>query len=87
MRIKSDYILTELAGESIVVAAGAASQNFNGMIRLNPTAAAIWHCLEAEVTEEEIVDKVAAAFDVPPDQAARDVRGFLGELKKGDFLE
>ena len=39
MKTNPDYILRELAGETILVPTGAASQKLNGMLCLTETAA------------------------------------------------
>ncbi|SDY15597.1 PqqD family protein [Eubacterium barkeri] len=87
MKIKPDFILTQLGGESIVVAAGEASTTFNGMIRLNPTAVCIWRCLEVGKSLEEVVDTVVDDFEVSKEQALLDVEGFIGELQEVTILE
>ena len=45
------------------------------------SAAQIWACVDGDRTEAEIVADLAEAFEVTEDVVARDVSGFLGELR------
>ena len=42
MKLKSGFVLKEIAGECVVVAVDSAL-NLDGMITLNSTAKTIWH--------------------------------------------
>lgn len=87
MKIKSGFMLRSLGGQYVVVAVGDRSRSFNGLIRLNPTGAFIWQQLNAEKTEEQLAEAVAAEFEVDIDSAREDVREFAARLSDGGFLE
>ena len=53
MKIKSDFVMREIAGEKIVVPTGDAAQ-MNALITLNGVAAFIWECLQEDRTAEEV---------------------------------
>ena len=56
MKIKSGFVLRDVAGKTFVVATGELSKTFKGMITLNETGKYIWKLLENEITKEEIIN-------------------------------
>lgn len=46
MKIKGEFVLRELVGETILVPVGRTALQLNGMITLNPVSAQIWRGLE-----------------------------------------
>ena len=87
MKKKKEYILREIAGESILIPTGDASQKLNGMIRLTESAAFIWKQVDKAADLAEIVEKVQEEFEVDEETARRDVRGFLYELYIRDIVQ
>lgn len=66
----------------MVVAIGEASQNFNGMIRLNETGAFYWRELENGITEDGLVEKMLERFeDLDEDIARKDLKEFLASVE------
>ena len=55
MRIKSEFILREVAGESILIPTGEAAKRLSGLIALNESARFLYEKLKTERTEEELV--------------------------------
>ena len=43
MRIKQGFVMRDVAGQAVVIATGDASRDFHGMVKLNQTAAVVWH--------------------------------------------
>ncbi len=87
MKIKEGFILREVADSQIVVPVGAASENFNGMVTLNPTGAFIWKQLQADTDEETIINALLEAYDIGKEQAKNDVRLFLAKMKDNNLLD
>lgn len=46
MKIKGEFVLRELVGETILVPVGRTALQLNGMITLNPVSAQIWRGLD-----------------------------------------
>lgn len=86
MKTNSEYMLREIAGESVLIPTGSASQRLNGMIRLTDTAAFIWKQVDTAADLDEITNRVREEFDVDEERAYRDVRGFLYELYIRDMV-
>lgn len=59
---------------------------FNGAVKMNRTAAAIFELLKEDTTEEAIVEALARRFDAPREQIARDVRRYLAAFRQKDLI-
>ena len=86
MKTNSEYILREIAGETVLIPTGSASQKLNGMIRLTETAAFIWKQVDTARDLSEIIRRIQEEFEVDEETAGRDVRGFLYELYIRDMV-
>ena len=86
MKIKSGYLLKEIAGTFLVVAVGRRAKEFGGMINLNETAATIWKELEKGATEEQLVAKLLEEYEVNEKTAKDNVKDFIKQLKDADLL-
>ncbi len=86
MKIKSGFILREVAGSYLVVAVGSRVKQFNGMINLNETGAFLWKLLEKGTTEEEAVAAMLGAYDVDEEIAKADVKAFIAKLTEAGVL-
>ena len=82
MKVSSDFILREIAGEFILVPVGSAAAQFNGLITLNETARTIFLALAQERTVEELTDAVTAEYEVDRETARADVEEFLRQLRE-----
>lgn len=82
MKLNKDFILRNIAGESILVATGSATQYFNGMITLNEVATFILENIDECETEEVLLEKVLEEFEIDEDTAQNDVREFLDQAIK-----
>lgn len=82
MKIKPGFIMRQLGGEYVVVPVGAASINFNGMLRLNETGAFLWKALSGGAGEDELVWKLLEEYEGVDEQTARtDVAEFLNIIR------
>ena len=86
MKLKSGFITHQIQDTQRMVAAGEAAKSFHGLVRSNETAAFIVDCLKSETTEEEIVDKLVAEYDVSRDMASEDVHAIIEKLESIDAL-
>ena len=88
MNLNKDFILRNIAGESILVATGSATQDFNGMITLNEVATFILENIDECEREEVLVGKVLEEFEVDEETARSDMREFLDQaIKFGIILK
>lgn len=87
MKIKSGYLLREVAGNYIIVAIGEEAVNFDGMITLNETGAFLWKKLEEGIDTSELLNALTAEYDVDTELASKDINSFIEKLQKADLLE
>lgn len=87
MKIKGEFILREIAGDTILVPVGQTALQFNGMITLEPVGSLIWKDIEAGKTQKEILAHILDTFEVDPKTAETDLDEFLHQLSVNDFLE
>lgn len=87
MKLKGEFVLREVAGETIVIPVGNTALNFNGMICINSVSAEIWKGLQKERTKEEILDSILQEFDVTREEATADLDVFLHQLRENNLLE
>lgn len=85
MKIKDDFILRTVAGETVVLPTGSMI-DLDMMITLNDTAKFLWDALSQETTEEALVDALLAEYDVDREHATKSVRTFVAKLKELDFI-
>lgn len=86
MKIKEGFILRNVADATIVVPAGKATLDFNGMITLNETAAFLWHLLETDTDEEAMLKAMLAEFDVDEATAKVGIARFVAKLQNEGLL-
>ncbi len=86
MKVKDGFVLRDVAGQAVVIATGAASETFHGMVKLNATGAVIWRAVAEGCTAEEAAERLAGQFDVPVEQAKADVDGFIEKMRAEGFL-
>ena len=87
MKVKSGFILREIAGEYIIVPTGRAAIDFNGLITVNEVGRFLWDELQKEISEEELVARVLDEYEIDRETALADVKEFLGTLKTSEIME
>ncbi len=87
MKVLLDFVLREVAGETLLIPAGRTALNLNGMLTLNELGAEIWRMLPEAKNEEEIISKILEEYDAQPEEVRRDVAEFLGKLRELGIIE
>ena len=87
MKIKSDFMLREVAGYYVVVPVGNGAMDFNGVINLNESGATLWKAMENDITEDGLVDALMAEYDVDAERAKCDVAAFVKKMKDAKLIE
>lgn len=86
MKIKLEFVLRDIAGDLLLVPAGKAALDLNGMLTLNEVGAEIWHMLPEVENEEELVSRLLDIYEVEEDVLRKDVDDFLAALRKLGIL-
>lgn len=80
VKINKDFMIRDIAGETILVTTGKVSHNFNGVITLNEVASFILKNIEQCNNEEVLVEKFFGKFEIDKDTVKNDTREFLEQL-------
>ena len=87
MKIKSGYLIREIAGAYVVVPAGEQVSEFNGLMTLNETAAFIWKILVDGADEDALVSALLDEYDIDEATARNDVKKVIDLLKSYKVFE
>lgn len=80
MKLKSEYVLRQVADVWVVMPIGEEVLNFNGMLTLNETGAFLWKKLEEGADIEELTAALTSEYDVAAAHARADAEAFCQEL-------
>ena len=86
MKVREGFILREVGGQPVVVAVGAASQFFNGMVKLNASGEFLFKELKDDKTEDDLVKALTDKYDVDEETAREDVKAFVETLAKPGII-
>lgn len=87
MKISSDYVIREIAGEYVVVPTGRAAMALNGLITVNETGLFLWKLLQKGASEEELLTDMLSEYDTDEETAAADIHAFVEKLDDKGILE
>ncbi len=87
MRIKSGFMLRNIADIWILVPLGERVVDFNGLITLSETGAHLWEKCQDGIDKEMLVKELLAEYDVDCVTASSDVDEFLKLLDATGLLE
>ena len=86
LKIADEFILKEIAGETLVVVSGAKSLTLNAMLKLNESGTLLFKTLKKGTTEDALVACLMTQYDVSIEQATHDVMTFINTLKRHQIL-
>lgn len=86
MKILEGFVLKNIAGENIVVPVGSNTVSFKAIVTLNDSGAFLWHSLENERTEAELVTALLGEYDIDEATAKADVAEFTAKLREAGLL-
>ena len=87
MKIKGDFCLRTIDGDSVAVPIGTTTVSFRRMITLNGSGAFLWRQLQDERTEEDLLDAMLRHYDIDAETARTDIAAFLRTLEQNELLE
>ncbi len=80
MKLKEGFILHDVCGKQVAVAAGEVAGVLRGMVRSNETATFVFNCLLKDTTEGAIVDAMEEEYDAPREVIEADVHRVVKQL-------
>lgn len=88
MKIKSDYRLREIAGETIIVNQGTASVNMTKIISLNASARMLYETLaEKEFSVEDAAQVLISTYGISNELAQKDADNWINDLQNCGVIE
>ena len=81
MKIKGEYTVREIAGETVVVPIGETVIKSNILAVLNETGRIFWEMLAKGSTEEEIIGAVCEEYEVDAETVKKDLSDFVDYLR------
>lgn len=87
MKIKEGFMLREVAGNYVVIAAGGDGLDFNSIITVNEIGALIWKKIDEGKSEEEIIEDILKEYSVDKETAAKDFSEFIGQLRELKIID
>lgn len=88
MKIKPNYKLRTVAGETIVVNQGAGEKNLTRIISLNASARMLWEALaDKTFTTDDAATLLVDAYGIEQTQAEHDASVWVEALKKCEIVE
>ncbi len=76
-----DFIKRKIATQYVIVAVGAATKRFNGMVSVNETGSFIWDALESDISMDELVERITENYEVDAELARAHATDFINTLK------
>lgn len=81
MKRSKDFIKRKIGTQYVIVAVGAATKKFNGMISVNSTGSFIWDQLEQSMTMDELVTAITENYEIDKETATAHATQFVNTLK------
>ena len=87
MKLKYDFVINQVAGETVAVSVGNNDGQFNGYIKLNETGAEIFKALKKDTTREQIIELLLQKYpDATENQVSESVDELLEKLNGAQLL-
>ncbi len=87
MKLKTNYKVRKIAGESVIVRMGTQSVNMTSIISLNSTSEWLWEQLMGEEFDaEKVADLLTAEYEVSRDVALLDAAKWIDMLRKAELV-
>lgn len=88
MKLKSDYKVRKIAGESVIVRMGVHNVKMTTIISLNPTSEWLWEQLQGvDFDAAKVADLLTGEYEVEREVALKDAEAWIESLRKADLVE
>lgn len=87
MKVKSGFVIKEVAGDYCIVPADDRFLDFGAMITANDTGAFLFEAMQSEFTVESVASMLCKEYDIDFDTACEDVEEFVSLLRDKDLLD
>lgn len=87
MKLKSNFVITEVVGTSVAVSTDSSKSSFNGVVRLNETGKRIFELIQEGKDEEAIVAAMIEEYEASESIIREEVKAVIDLLVGEDVLE
>ena len=87
MKLKTGYLVREIADCHIVVPIGERVIEFKGIMTLNDTGNFIWKCLSDDISDSELLHSVLEEYEIDEATAKVDLDEFLKLARDSGVFE
>lgn len=87
MKKSENFLLKDVAGNTVLVPFGVGAVDFNGIITLNETAKFLWEKIEGEFEKKDLIALLCAEYKIDEDIAANSADKFISALKEVGAIE
>ena len=87
MKLKYNFECMDMGDENIAVPVGEGANQLHGVVKLNKEGLMIFNLLKEDMTEEDIVNKLANEYSNDKQQLIGYVRQTIATMKEAQLLE
>ena len=87
MKAKYSFEIMELDDDQVAVPVGVGADGFQGVLRINETAAFILKLLEEDTTEERILDQIMEQYSGNRDEISEYIHEYIQILRQEGIVE
>lgn len=88
MKLKTNYKVRKIAGESVIVRMGVQNVKMTTIISLNPTSEWLWEQLQGvEFDAEKVADLLTGEYEVEREVALSDAAKWIESLQQAELVE
>ena len=84
---KEDFVIREIAGETIIVPIRKQAGDLESIYTLNELGTTIWGMIDGKTKVSKIIEAIHENYDTSRENAARDVAEFLQSLEKASLIQ
>lgn len=84
---KEDCVSREIAGETLIVPVRSHGGDVNAIYTVNELGTVIWQFIDGRTSVGRIVESISRAYNVTPEEAAKDTADFLHSLEMAGLIE
>ena len=86
MRLKFDFIMTDIGDEIVAVPVGINAHNLHAVLKVNDEGKAIMELLKDDISEECIIDSLAHEYSTDRGIIAKYVHEFIEQLRHAKLI-
>lgn len=87
MKLKSEFVVAEIADELVAVPVGENAKSYHLVLKLNEEGHKILELLKEETTVEDIAHEIKKEYSIKDDVLKQYIEEFVDELRQHNLIE